>query len=74
MVKLLRTATEQTTENDGWSNFSNVSQYVSNNSSFSSVNYGFKRLSDLVKATELFETEIRNGGPMFIRAKKKQAK
>ncbi len=73
LVRLLRTATEQTTENDGWSNFSNVSQYVSNSSSFSSVNYGYKRLSDLVKATELFETEIRNGGPMFIRdIKKKQ--
>lgn len=75
LVKLLRTAAEQTTENDGWSNFSHVSQYVSNNSSFSSVNYGYKRLSDLVKASELFDMEIRNGGPMFIRdAKKKSAK
>jgi hypothetical protein len=35
--------------------------YISNKSSFSPVNYGYKKLSDLIRATELFEMEKRSG-------------
>ena len=60
LVKLLRTSVEHTSEDDGWAHLSKVANYISNNSSFSPINYGYKKLSDLVKASELFEVEMRN--------------
>ena len=62
LVKLLRTAVEQTSEDDGWAHMSKVGHYISNNSSFSAINYGYKKLGDLIRATELFEVEMRNEG------------
>ena len=69
LVRLLRTAVEQTAEDDGWAHMSKVGSYISNNnSSFSSINYGYKKLGDLIKASELFEVEMRsNGSAMYIR-------
>ncbi len=67
LVKLLRTAAEQTSEEDGWSHLSRVGNYISNNSSFSSLNYGYKKLSDLIKATELFEVQARSQNAIYIR-------
>lgn len=55
LVKLLRTAVEQATGEDGWSQLSRVGQYISNKTSFSPVNYGYKKLGDLIKASDLFE-------------------
>lgn len=60
LVKLLRTSVEQTSEDDGWAHLSKVGKYISNNSSFSPINYGYKKLSDLIKASELFEVEMRD--------------
>ena len=60
LVKLLRTSVEQTSEDDGWAHLSKVGKYISNNSSFSPVNYGYRKLSDLIKASEMFEVEMRN--------------
>ena len=61
LVRLLRTSVEQTSDDDGWAHLGKVGQYISNNSSFSPVNYGYRKLSDLIKASELFEVEVRNG-------------
>lgn len=68
LVKLLRTAAEQTSEDDGWAHMSRVGHYISNNSSFSSINYGYKKLGDLIRASELFNIEMRNNGSaMYIK-------
>lgn len=68
LVKLLRTAVEQSSEDDGWADMSKVGSYISNNSSFSSINYGYKKLGDLIRASELFEVEMRNDGKaMYIK-------
>ena len=68
LVKLLRTAVEQTSEDDGWADMSKIGHYISNNSSFSSINYGYKKLGDLIKASELFEVEMRKDGKaMYIK-------
>ena len=68
LVKLLRTAVEQTSDDDGWADMSKVGSYISNNSSFSSINYGYKKISDLIKASELFEIEMRKEGKaMYIK-------
>jgi uncharacterized protein (TIGR00288 family) len=71
LVKLLRTAVEQTADDDGWANMGQVASYISNNAaSFSSVNYGYRRISELVKVTDLFEIELRNGTAMYLRDKR----
>lgn len=62
LVKLLRTAVEQTSGDDDWALMSKVGTYISNNSSFSPVNYGYNKLGDLIRTTELFDTEMRNDG------------
>ncbi len=68
MVRLLRTAAEQTSEDDSWSDMSKVAHYISNNSSFSSINYGYKKLGDLIRASELFDVEMRRDGiAMYIK-------
>ena len=59
---------EQTSEDDGWSHLGRVGSYVSNNSSFSPINYGYKKLGDLINASELFTVEMRNNGSaMYIK-------
>lgn len=72
LVKLLRSAVEQTVEDDGWSHLGQVGQYISNNTSFSPVNYGYKKLSDIVKVSDLFKVEMRNkNSVMYIKDEKK---
>ncbi len=68
LVKLLRTAVEQTSDDDGWAHMSRVGLYITNNSSFSPINYGYKKLGDLVRASELFDVKMRNdGAAMYIK-------
>jgi uncharacterized protein (TIGR00288 family) len=72
LVKLLRTAVEQTSEDDNWAHMSKVGSYISNNSSFSPINYGYKKLGDLIRASELFHVEMRNDGTaMYIKDARK---
>lgn len=73
LVRLLRTAVEQTSEDDGWAHLGSVGSYVSNNSSFSPINYGYKKLSDLIRESALFLVEMRNdGSAMYIRDTRKR--
>jgi uncharacterized protein (TIGR00288 family) len=68
LVRLLRTAVDQAAGDDGWANMGMVASYVSNNnSSFSSINYGYRKISDLIKATELFNVELKNGTAMYVK-------
>ena len=68
LIKLLRTAVEQSTEDDGWARMSKVAHYLSNNRSFSAINYGYKKLSDLMRAIGLFDIEMRkDGSGMYIK-------
>jgi hypothetical protein len=69
LVRLLRTAAEQSSEDDGWASLSRVGSYISNNnSSFSAINYGYRKLGDLIRASELFDIDMRdNGLHMYIR-------
>lgn len=71
LVRLLRTAVEQTSGDDGWAHMSKVGNYISNNSSFSSINYGYSKLGDLIRASELFEVEMRDGTAMYIKDARK---
>jgi uncharacterized protein (TIGR00288 family) len=73
LVKTLRTSVEQTAEEDGWSHLGQVGQYISNNSSLSPINYGYKKWSDLIRVSDLFDIEMRNNKTvMYIKARRKQ--
>ncbi len=72
LVKLLRNAVEQCSDENGWSHLGRVGQYISNNTSFSPVNYGYKKLSDLIRVSDLFEIKMKddNSG-MYIKDSRK---
>ena len=72
LVKLLRTAVEQNADEDGWSHLGLVGQYISNKTSFSPVNYGYKKLSDLIRVSDLFEIKMQNDNSgMYIKDSRK---
>lgn len=63
LVNLLRNAVEDSADDDGWAPLGNVGQNVIKRASdFDSRNYGYKKLSDLVEATKLFEIDRRSSG------------
>ncbi len=72
LVKILRNAVEHTAEDDGWAHLAKVGQYISNNTSFSPINYGYKKLSDLMRASDLFQITMRmNNSVMYIKDNRK---
>lgn len=66
LIKKLRTAVENTSGDDGWASLSVMGRYISNHSPFSEKNYGYGKLSELVKAIDLFETETKNNA-IYVR-------
>ncbi|WP_116368110.1 NYN domain-containing protein [Parahaliea mediterranea] len=60
LINLLRGAVDATSDEAGWANISFVGQHIANQSSFDSRNYGYRKLSELIEVTELFDTEKRN--------------
>ncbi|WP_119152994.1 NYN domain-containing protein [Caldimonas tepidiphila] len=60
LVTLLRNAVEGAAAEDGWSPLGAVGKQIGNQASFDPRNYGYKKLSDLIEASQLFEVERRN--------------
>lgn len=75
LVNTLRDAIETNEDSDGWAYLGHVGTYISNISSFDSRNYGYKKLSDLIKDMSLFETKYKsNNSQLFIRDIKRNKK
>lgn len=55
LVNVLRTAVEQTMDEQGWANLADVGQYINNSTSFSPINFGYKKLSNLIDEIDLFD-------------------
>ena len=55
LCKLLKNAQSQTMDEFGWSNLADMGAYINNNSSFSPINYGYKKLSTLLKVQDLYD-------------------
>ena len=73
LLSLVRNAVDSAQEEDGWSNLAKIGKNISNQASFDPRNYGFKRLSDLIRSIDLFESEFRNNNSeLFIRDKRKR--
>lgn len=79
LVSLLRNAVEGASDDDGWAPLSSVGNIITNQRpDFDSRSYGYGKLSDLIKATALFEVERRSPGDgkqalMYAREKPRAA-
>lgn len=58
LVNVLRNAVEHTMDEYGWANLSDIGQYINNSTSFSPINFGYKKLSNLIKEIDLFDISI----------------
>jgi hypothetical protein len=68
LVKLLIDAYDSVKHDErGWSRLSTMGQLAANRSSFDARNYGYKRLSDLIKDVPSFQVETREGGQVYVR-------
>ena len=72
LVTLLRNAVESAAGEDGWSALGAVGQQIGNQASFDPRNYGYRKLLDLIEATQLFELDRR--GTQFVMRDKRLAK
>lgn len=72
LVTGLRTCVTTASGEDGWANLSAVGQLMRKQQpDFDSRNWGYAKLSDLVRATELFLVETRLTGGLQVQSKKK---
>jgi uncharacterized LabA/DUF88 family protein len=72
LMTLLKNAVDSAQGEDGWSNLAKIGKNIANQASFDPRNYGFKRLSDLVRSIDIFEFEFRNkNSELYIRDKAK---
>lgn len=74
LINLLRQAIESTEEDNGWAALGPVGSHISNKTSFDSRNYGFKNLSSLLKAIDLFELKRGSGNSYLVRDTRKKKK
>jgi uncharacterized LabA/DUF88 family protein len=70
LVTLLRNAVSNAAQEDGWSALSAVGKQIGNQASFDSRNYGYRKLGDLIEATQLFDMERRETHT-FLRDKRR---
>lgn len=71
LINLLRQAIEAVEDDHGWAMLGPIGTHISNHASFDQRNYGFKKLSDLFMAIDLFEMKKTNGTVIWIRDKKR---
>ncbi|WP_296048966.1 NYN domain-containing protein [uncultured Alteromonas sp.] len=71
LMNLLRQAVDAVSEENGWAQLGLIGNHISNHTSFDQRNYGFKKLSDLFMAIDLFEHKKSKSGLLWIRDKKK---
>lgn len=78
LVNLLRSAIDAASDDIGWANLAVVGRNISNQSpDFDPRNYGYKKLKELIRATDLFEIEERmtidgQSRIVFVRDKRKK--
>jgi uncharacterized protein (TIGR00288 family) len=71
LINMLRQAIEASEDNDGWANLGPIGKHISNHASFDHRNYGFKKLSDLFSAIDLFEMKQTHGSVTWVRDKRR---
>ena len=71
LINMLRQAVDAAEEDDGWAQLGPIGKHISNHASFDQRNYGFKKLSDLFAAIDLFEMKQTHGSARWVRDKRK---
>lgn len=71
LINLLRQAIESVEEEDGWARLDRIGQHISNHASFDQRNYGFKKLSDLFGAIDLFEMKKEGPKSLWVRDRRR---
>lgn len=69
LVQMLRNAVDAARGDDGWAHLGQVGSQIGNQASFDPRNYGYRKLSDLIEATELFDVKRQNQ-IVFVRDKR----
>ena len=72
LINLLRQAIEATEEDNGWAALGPVGSHISNKTSFDTRNYGYKNLSSLIKAIDLFELKRGTGNSYLVKDRRKK--
>jgi hypothetical protein len=68
VVKLLGDAIKAAKRDErGFASLSEVGKLAGTRSSFDARNYGYPRLSDLLRAIPNFQTETREGGDVYVK-------
>ena len=73
LVQMLRNAVDAASGDDGWANLGGVGSQIGNQASFDPRNHGYRKLSDLIDATELFEVKRQNQ-MVLVRDKRKSGR
>lgn len=58
LMTILREAIANSSDESGWAVLSSIGSVINNQTSFDSKNYGYGKLSDLMKAIDLFEVSF----------------
>ncbi|MBW4537994.1 MAG: OST-HTH/LOTUS domain-containing protein [Myxacorys chilensis ATA2-1-KO14] len=72
LVALLRSAVADTQDDSGWSELGQIGISLSNQAWFNPRNYGYAKLSGLIKAIDLFEVQ-RKDKTVFVRNRQKSS-
>ena len=72
LLNLLRQAIEAVEDDEGWAMLGPIGSHIKNRASFDHRNYGYKKLSDLFLAIDLFESK-KSGSIYKFRDKKRKA-
>jgi uncharacterized LabA/DUF88 family protein len=70
LVLMLRNAVDAASTPDGWAHLAQVGSQIGNQASFDPRNYGYRNLSELIEATQLFEVK-RHDLTVMVRDKRK---
>lgn len=74
LMNTLRSAVKAAEDEEGWARLGPVGSYISNQGPFDHRTYGFKKLSDLFAALDLFEVrKVRSANQTVIEVKGKNA-
>lgn len=75
LMNILRSAVKAAEDEAGWARLGPVGSYITNQGPFDHRTYGFKKLSDLFKAIDLFQVrEIKASNQVFVEVKLRTSK
>jgi uncharacterized protein (TIGR00288 family) len=72
LINLIRRAIQATEDESGWALLGPVGSHISNKVSFDTRNYGYKNLSSLIRAIDLFEIKRAPDKSYLVRDKRKK--